>query len=204
LADVKTEPRSVEVSSLIANEPNAQPKPPTKPVSVIQDDYTLAWVGGGILAVAAIAALTLMVQRWLVRRPKPEPPPAPAKPAWEIALGKLAELDAQKAQLLAEDRAEDFVDGVSDALREYLGKRYGFEGLESTTDEILRTLERVRPPKLSLSGVSLLLEQCDLAKFARQKPDQAQCDDLWNGAVGLIRSTTPLPEPLPTEPGGKA
>jgi hypothetical protein len=198
LAEVKTDPQPVSVKSLIANEPNAEPKPPTKPVAVIQDDYTLAYVGLGILGIAAIAGLTLLVQRWLARRPKAAPPPPPARPAWDIALGKLAELDARKASLLAEDRGEEFVDGVSDALREYLGKRYGFEGLESTTDEVLRTLERIRPHKLSLSGVSLLLEQCDLVKFARFKPDAAQCDDLWNGAVGLIRATTPAPEPVKT------
>ncbi len=194
LAEVKTSPQAVSVRSLIANEPNAEPKPPTKPVTVLEDDYTWAYVGLGLLGIAAIAALTLFLQRWLARRPKPEPPPPPARPAWDVALGKLAELDARKASLLAEDRGEEFVDGVSDALREYLGKRYGFEGLESTTDEVLRALERIRPHKLSLSGVSLLLEQCDLVKFARFKPDETQCDDLWNGAVGLIRSTTPVPE----------
>ena len=92
---------------------------------------------------------------------------------------------------------------VSDALREYLGRRYGFDGLESTTDEVLRTLERVRPHQLSLSGVSLLLDQCDLVKFARAVPEAEICDDLWNGAMGLIRATTPpstsddLPSQLP-------
>jgi hypothetical protein len=202
LAEVKLDPQPVSVKSLIANEPNAEPKPPTKPVTVIQDDYTLAYVGLGILGIAAIAGLTLLIQRWLARRPKPVPPPPPARPAWEVALGKLAELDARKAALLAEDRGEEFIDGVSDALREYLGKRYGFEGLESTTDEVLRALERIRPHKLSLSGVSLLLEQCDLVKFARFKPDATQCDDLWNGAVGLIRATTPAPEPA-NAPGAK-
>lgn len=195
LAEVKTDPQPVSVRSLIANEPNAEPKPPSKPVTVIQDDYTAAYIALGLLGIAAIAGLTILIQRWLARRPKSLPPPPPARPAWDIALTKLAELDARKAALLAEDRGEEFVDGVSDALREYLGRRYGFDGLESTTDEVLRTLERIRPHKLSLSGVSLLLEQCDLVKFARFKPDLAQCDDLWNGAVGLIRSTTPAPEP---------
>ena len=88
------------------------------------------------------------------------------------------------------------MEGVSGALREYLGRRYGFDGLESTTDEIVRTLEKLRPFKLSLSGVSLLLEQCDLVKFARAQPDAAQCDDLWNGAIGLVRATTPEPQPV--------
>lgn len=193
LAEAKTSPQPVQVQSLLANEPNAEPKPPTAPVAVIEDDYTLAWIFAALLGIAAIAAATLLVQRWLAQRPKAAPPPPPEKPAWEVALGKLAELDGRRADLLAENRGEEFVDGVSDALREYLGKRYGFEGLESTTDELLRALERVRPHQLSLSGVSLLLEQCDLVKFARATPDLAQCDDIWNGAVGLIRATTPVP-----------
>ncbi len=203
LAEAQTEPQPVEVESLLANEPNAEPKPPTGPVEVIQDDYTLAWILAGILGIAAIAGLTLLAQRWLARRPKAPLPPPPEKPAWEVALGKLAELDARKNQLLEEQRGGEFVDGVSDALREYLGKRYGFEGLESTTDELVRILERIRPNKLSLSGVSLLLEQCDLVKFARATPDLTQCDDLWNGAVGLIRATTPIPT-LETHAEGKA
>ena len=78
-----------------------------------------------------------------------------------------------------------------------LGKRYGFDGLESTTHEIERRLESLRPHKLSLSGVSLLLEQCDLVKFARAAPDLALCEDLWNGAIGLVRATTP---PAPDAP----
>lgn len=201
LAEAKTEPIPLHIESLIANEPNAEPKDATGPVAVIQDDYTLAWVFGGLAAAALVALLTLWTKRWLENRPKPPPPAPAALPPWEVALRKLAELDSKKAELLAQERGEEFVDGVSDALREYLGKRYGFEGLESTTDEVLRTLERIRPHKLSLSGVSLLLEQCDLVKFARAKPDLAQCDDLWNGAVGLIRATTPAPEPVaPAEP----
>jgi hypothetical protein len=199
LAEVKTDPQQVEVKSLIANEPNAAPKEPSKPVVVMQDDYTLAWVGGGLLAIGAVALLTLLTQRWLAKRPKPLPPPPPAVPAWDLALQKLADLDAHKAALFAAERGEEFVDGVSDVLREYLGRRYGFEGLESTSDEVMGALERIRPHKLSLSGVSLLLEQCDLVKFARMKPDLAQCDDLWNGAVGLIRATTPPPEAAPEQ-----
>jgi hypothetical protein len=194
LAEVKTDPQQVEISSLIANEPNAAPKAPSKPVAVLQDDYTLAWVAGGVLAAGLVALLTLFLQRWLKQRPKAAPPPPPALPAWDWALQRLAELDGQKPGLLAEDRGGEFVDGVSDVVREYLGKRYGFEGLESTSDEVLAALERVRPYQLSLSSVSLLLEQCDLVKFARMKPDGAQCDELWNGAVGVIRATTPAPE----------
>jgi hypothetical protein len=191
LGDVSTEPKTVEVASLLANEPNAEPKPPSKPVIVMQDDYTLAWIGGALLFAGVIAVATLLIARWLKRRPKAAPPPAPPRAAWDVAIERLLSLERQKEGLLAAERGEEFVDGVSAVLREYLGRRYGFDGLESTTDEVLRTLERIRPHKLSLSGVSLLLEQCDLVKFARAAPDLATCDDLWNGALGLVRATTP-------------
>jgi hypothetical protein len=196
LGEVSTSAQTGQVKSLIGNEPNAEPKAPSEPVVVIQDDYTLAWVLGGVAAIALIALITLLVSRWLARRPKALPPAPPPRPAWELALEKLEQLKRRQESLLAAERGEEFVEGVSSALREYLGRRYGFDGLESTTDEILRTLEKQRPHKLSLSGVSLLLEQCDLVKFAQAKPDATQCDDLWNGASGLVRATTPAPAPV--------
>jgi hypothetical protein len=191
LGDVKTAPQTLQIGSLLANEPNAQAKPASQPVVVMQDDYTLAYIGGAILFAGLVALITLLVSRWLKRRPKVLPPPPPPRPPWELALEKLLALEQTKTQLIAEKRAEEYVDGVSAALREYLGRRYGFDGLESTTDEVLRTLERIRPHKLSLSSVSILLEQCDLVKFAKASPDEAVCDEVWNSAVTLVRSTTP-------------
>lgn len=198
LFELKTPEQTVEVGSLLANEPNAEPKPPSRPVVVMEDDYTLAWIGGGVLFAALIAVATLLISRWLKRRPKPAPAPPPPRPPWDLAIEKLLLLERDKAALLADERGAEFVDSVGDTLRDYLGRRYGFDGLESTTDEVLKTLERLRPPKLSLSGVSLLLEQCDLVKFAKAAPDVSVCDDLWNGAMGLVRATTPSAEP-PTQ-----
>jgi hypothetical protein len=195
LGETQTAQRTLHVKSLIANEPNAAPKPATKPVAVVQDDYTLAWVLGALGAAALVALITLLVSRYLSRRPKLEPPPPPPRPPWELALEKLDQLARRKEALLSAERGEEFIEGVSSALREYLGRRYGFDGLESTSDEIMKTLENLRPHKLSLSGVSLLLEQCDLVKFAQAKPDAEQCEDLMNGAVGLVRATTPAVQP---------
>jgi len=198
LAELKTPAKTVSVASMLANEPNALPRPVTKPVVVMQDDYTLAYAGGGVVAIALIIAITILVQRWLARRPKTLPPPPPPRPAWELALEKLEQLRRRKDALLAAERGEELVDGVSEVLREYLGKRYGFDGLESTSDEILTRLETLRPNRLSLSGVQLLLAQCDLVKFARLPPEAAQCDDLFDGVQGLIRATTPVQGPPST------
>jgi hypothetical protein len=197
LGDVRTPAETLQVGALLANEPNAEPKPETKPVVVMQDDFTLAWIAGGLLAAALLVAATLLVSRWLKRRPKAPEPAPPPRPAWDVAVEKLLLLEREKQELLASERGEEFIARVSDTLREYLGRRYGFDGLESTTDEIVRRLSTLRPHKLSLPGVSLLLEQCDLVKFARAAPDLALCDDLWNGAIGLVRATIP---PAPEAP----
>lgn len=198
LGDVQTEATPLTVSSLLANEPNAEPKGSTKPVNVMEDDYTLAYLAVGLVLVALIVTATLLLSRWLKQRLKPIEPPPPPRAPWDVAMEKLLLLEREKQALLADNRAEEFIDGVGNALREYLGRRYGFDGLESTTPEVLSTLERIRPHKLSLSSVSLLLEQCDLVKFARVPPDLELCDELWNGATGLVRSTTPI-GPIPVQ-----
>ena len=46
IGTIRTEARTVTVGALTANEPDAQPRPATAPVPVMQDDYTLAYLLG--------------------------------------------------------------------------------------------------------------------------------------------------------------
>ncbi len=200
LSSASTEAQSLRVSSLIANEPNAEPKPLTQPVGVMQDDYTVAWVALGLLAVAIVAMATLLIARWMKRRPKPVVPPPPPRPPWELARERLDQLALSREPLFEANKGEEFVAGVSDALREYLGRRYGFDGLERTTGELMGTLEKLRPQSLQLAALSTLLDECDLVKFARMAPDAARAQELWNGALQLVKATTPSGTSLPPIP----
>lgn len=205
LSAASSDAQSLRVSSLLANEPNAEPKPPTKPQSVMQDDYTVAWIGLGLLGVALVAALTLLISRWLKRRPKPVAPPPPPRPPWELARERLDQLARAREPLFAAQKGEEFVAGVSDALREYLGRRYGFDGLERTTNELMSTLEKLRPHSLQLAALATLLDECDLVKFARMAPNAEQGQQLWSGARDIVDATTPSgtslpPIPIQTEP----
>ena len=58
---VQTKARKLKIESLLANEPDAKPKGPTQPVEVMQDDYILLYILGGILAAVLVALLTLVV-----------------------------------------------------------------------------------------------------------------------------------------------
>jgi hypothetical protein len=197
---VETDSVTVTVGSLIANEPNAEPKPPTEPVTVMQDDPTLLWLGGSLLALALVVLLTLLIARWWNRRRAAAKPPPPPRPAHEVALEQLARLRLDRPRAETEGRLVEWVDGVSDTLRQYLGGRFRFEGLESTTDEVLAHLRRVALSETLRTEVAAILGECDLIKFARVSPEPARCDELLEGASRVVHRTQPMaqaPSPAP-------
>lgn len=197
VGSVQTEARTIEVGSHVANEPDAQPKPPTRPVPVLEEDYTLLWVLIAIGVLLLVALISFLFARWWSRRPATAKPAPPPRPPWEVALEKLDAIKREKSSLIAEGKQVELVDRVSDALREYLGARYDFNGLESTTDEVVTRLAKVKLRGIKLENITALLADSDLVKFAKAVPDEAQCDRMLEGAVRIVRATTPRPEATP-------
>jgi len=131
-----------------------------------------------------------------IRRPKPVPPPPPPRPPWEIALEKLDEV--RHAGLLETHRYAEYFDRVNDTIRMYLGARFGFDGLESTTDEILYSMGRVPHFGIALAEIAAFLQECDLVKFARMTPADAECVRALEQAESVVRATMPpVPRPGP-------
>lgn len=194
VGEVRTQPLAIEVGSLLGNEPNAQLKPETKPVVVMQDDYTLLYLAAAIAAAALIALLTWLVLRYLERRVKPAPPPPPPRPPWEIAATKLADLRRRKSQMVDEGKSAQFVDEVSDVVREYLGGRFGFDGLETTTDEMLSLLRNHNCNSGLAQEVAAYLRRCDLVKFANVEPDRDEADLVFAKAQDIVQFSMPLGE----------
>jgi hypothetical protein len=197
---VRTEEQRITIGSLVANEPDAQPRPATRPLPVMQDDYTLAWVLGILAGMIATALVTWLVARWWSRRPKAAPPPPPPRPAWDVALAKLSLLNRESAKMIADGKQVELVDRTSDALREYLGARYDFNGLESTTDEVLARLKHAKLQSASLPEITTLLGDCDLVKFAKAVPTTEQCKDMIESAVKIVRATIPVAAPAIAPP----
>ena len=82
-------------------------------------------------------------------------------------------------------------DRVSDAVRQYLGGRYGFDGLESTTREILKHLSRVVPPIDSSDTIATFLSKADLVKFANVTPTEQECLEALERGETIVRQTLP-------------
>ena len=110
---------------------------------------------------------------------------------WEVALERLDEV--RHAGLLETARFAEFFDRVNDAVREYLGARFGFDGLESTTDETLASLRRVAHFGVALPELATFLQQCDLVKFADVTPTLTECQRALGDAEQVVRATMPRP-----------
>lgn len=187
---VCTTPHTITIDEPIADEPQASPKdnPPPRPqreVWYLARDLTYGLLVGAVVA----AVLTWLAMKW-VRRPRPLPPPPPPRPPWETAFASLDEI--RRENLPAQGKRSEHMDRVSDVVRIYLGARYGFDGIESTTDEVLQAMGRVEVPTSIREELRTLLQDSDLVKFARLAPTDMDCEQVLASAERIVRGTMPL------------
>jgi hypothetical protein len=197
-----TAPHQITIEDPIANVSNPMPKP-NPPARQEREEWTLLKqaVIGALLAVPVALALAWLFSWWR-RRPRPAPPAPPPRPPWEVALEEL--FDVRHAGLVAEGRLAEHFDRVSDIVRKYLGARYGFDGLESTTREVLAVLRKAKPRPAPLDAIETFLHQADLVKFAKTVPTTEDGELALSRAEYIVKETLPaipgLPEPPRPEP----
>jgi hypothetical protein len=194
---VHTQALPFTITSLLANEPEPKLKENAGSLPVRQRDYLFVYIAGGLLAAGIGAIIALLVRRRLRGR-KPAAPAAPPRPAHEVAMEKLDRLGG----LLAEGGdLRQFYFELSEAIREYLGGRFGFDSLEMTTEELVAAMRRV--PLESARGVvgseiEGWLSSCDLVKFAKVSPSAEQARGALETAIRMVAATRPhLEAPRP-------
>ena len=213
LITVCTTPHTLNVDDPTANIAQAMPRPNPPPLRQLE-----VWTAAKNVALGALVALPLgmaiafLVSRWL-RRKRPVPPPPPPRPPWELALEALARLRSKG--LIERGLTTQHFAEVSLAVRDYLGQRYGFDGLESTTRELLERLGQAhvqRPEPGVVQEIEGLLRRADLVKFANLTPEAAECELALERGEQIVRRTmidapaatgvAPLPSPagLPGRP----
>ncbi|HSC86750.1 MAG TPA: hypothetical protein VLC09_05745 [Polyangiaceae bacterium] len=191
LEELCTSPHTLIVEDALANSPNAPAKPdpeprPQREVWVTARDVTLGALAALPLILLALWALKRARARWKKRQK-----PVRVVPPWEAALAALTTLDGEG--LLDREQYEAYLDRVSDTLRDYLGARYGFDGLESTTHETLRQLTARAPHFEFEREVRTILQRADLVKFARRLPELDECRDAMTQTRQIVQRTTPSP-----------
>jgi len=189
IATVCTSVHRIVVEDPIASSLHPAPMP-NPPARAQREEWTalkkgLLW---GSLGLVVGALLAYLVRKWLAR-PKPVAPPPPPRAPWEIAFERLDEV--RHAGLLEVGRFGEYFDRVSDALRNYLGALYGFDGLESTSDEIVAALKRSRAQGIALPEVIAFLQDCDLVKFANFTPPIGECARVLEAGERIVHATMP-------------
>lgn len=150
----------------------------------------LAWLWWTLGIIAALVALYYLWRWWRQRAEMVHVvPPVPAHIRARQKLGAALALLTQPKPFCIE---------VSDITRMYLEERFNFHAPERTTEEFLRELAGTNllsaDQKVSLAR---FLESCDLVKFAKYEPGEAELRTLHQAAVRLIDETAPRPQPGP-------
>jgi hypothetical protein len=191
LGQLCTSPHVLSVEDPTSNVPDAQLRP--NPASLSQREVWKQARDITTIVLVALPIAILLAFLWsrLWPRLKRSPPPPPPTPPWRRALEQLSNLEGER--LLEAGRAPEYIDRVSDTLRQYLGARYGFDGLESTTREVLRLLGEKAPDFRFETEVRSILQRSDLAKFARRSPEDEECRDALFETRRIVERTTPAP-----------
>lgn len=207
---VCTSPHEIDSLDPILEEadPQVRPNPPGRHQR--EPWIFLRWLLLGIL----IALIALLIAGYFLRKHlrKPKEEVAiPKRVPWEVALEELEALRGSK--MLEEGKLDEYFDAVSDCVRKYLGSRYGFEelgfeGLDTTTDEMRSLLKRVKPRIMHLDLIGSFLDDCDLVKFARLTPNADECTGTLAKGESIVKGTMPQLGPagkpiVPVTPGAQ-
>lgn len=168
---------------------------PQKPPVRIRPSWA-GWLGPLLVVVLGVLA-------WLAwrryQRQRQAPPPAVVIPPYRRALERL------RAALESLHDPQRFTVEVSQTLRVYLEERFHLHAPERTTEEFLaevRAGQLLTPLQQQL--MADFLTRCDLVKFARYEPGEAELRELYDAAVRLVEETEPLLNPAaasaPTPP----
>jgi hypothetical protein len=146
------------------------------PVAVrVRNTPLLLGIAGVAVALAAAVLGILGWRRFVAWRESRKPPPPP-RPPRDVAVEKLARIAAQG--LVEAGLYRELALQVSEVLREFLGGTYGFAGVDLTTWEVLRALERKDLGRLARPELEDFLSLCDLIKFAKYAPAPAEAATL--------------------------
>ncbi len=185
---VCTAEHAIAIDQPTANTPDpaVRPNPPSLPQRT-RDERAEAIANAVVFS--TLGALTVAALLWWWRRrPVEAPPPPPPTPSWKLAIEAITR--ARRDFMSGAIDTKLFYDRISDAVRAHLGDRYGFDGLESTTDEILSRLRRLPTPSFPFGEVEKLLSECDLVKFANYRPETDEANATADLAESVVRATT--------------
>jgi hypothetical protein len=144
--------------------------------------YEINWIAiSGIVLVFAILIFSILIYRRMKRN-------VPVRLPHETAI---EELEAIRALFLRTGDVREYYAGISDCVRRYIERAFKLRAPEMTTEEFLNSLRD--STVLSLGQKDLLkgfLAACDLVKFAKYAPAQAEAENIYTTAKHFIEEAS--------------
>jgi hypothetical protein len=186
---ILTDSITVYIMSLVMDDSTADVRS-LKDVKSLGVGY--AWLYYLIPAVVALAGVIL----FLVLRKKAvieEAEKIPLKSPWIAARDRLLALRNSALE------PKPYYIELSEIIREYLQRRYGFSALEMTTYEIRTEMDSISLSEDLHERLLTLLNNADLAKFAKYIPEKEFMETDFQRGWSFVEATTP-PRRLSDEP----
>lgn len=200
LITLRTPSFPIQIRSILSNEPNAKPRSLEPPVQVFQRTWWLLYLIIALAAVGLVVTVTLLVNRHLRARRERDKPPPPPRPAHLVALERLGTIDVES--YIEKEAYKELYLMLSEIMRDYVGRRWGFDALEMTTTEIDESLRRAAVGAEVRQRLVTYFNECDLVKFAKCRPEAGGARAAVQGAEALVRQTAQIAAPRPpTAPG---
>jgi hypothetical protein len=190
IAEVTAPPATVNIASILV-EGDSELRD-IKPQAELPFVSLWPWLVAGTLAALMIGAFV-----WFRRRKRLSVVEADPRLPYEVALDELARI--QHLGLPAGGRYKEHYTLVSDCTRLYVEKTYGFPVLERTTGEIQAGLKATAVRTDVARRFVDLLDESDLVKFSKFKPDVASAQRLLAEARWIVEETRPV---IVEEPAG--
>lgn len=191
--NVNTDSIRIQINTLALDTSGAI-KPIKPPVEV---PYTLKellpWILGGLALIAVIILLIWYLRRRKKKVLKETVPVIPPKPAYEEAREALDILKKEQAWKKEDEEIKHYYTALSDIIRRYIGRRWNVETMEHTTDEIINETEKAGIKAEVINELRLLLQEADLVKFAKSKPEEELRYNNLLQAENFIENTRPSP-----------
>ena len=199
----KSNPLALKVMTMPVDtlhpEPFFGPKDVMKPNFMWSDWYGI--IACVVLWIPAVFLLLYFIKRFrdnqpIIRKVKVEPKLPPHMEAMQ-------EIDRiRNEKVWQHGLQKEYYTQLTDTLRTYIERRFGFKALEMTTDQIIDRLESVHDAEAMIELRSLL-QTADLVKFAKFIPMMNENDANLLNAINFINETReaedPNAKPEPTE-----
>lgn len=159
----------------------------------------IRWILLGLLVLTVIGGIAYIAWKYLRKKEgEAEAPQIPLRPAEEVALEKLQQIEAEKIWQQGEIKL--YQTELTDVIREYIGRRFGVMSTEKTSDETLRELRALlmENGKWKMDNSHELYDElkstlklADLVKFAKWTTTPDENERSLQTAYRFVKETTP-------------